>query len=79
MKEYNSNKKNNINENKNANKENKLTLYKSIRILVYCLLLLSIIFINMSASIFPSSSIDIKEYLKINDYQFGQFFVFIIR
>lgn len=74
MKEYNSNKKNNINENKNANKENKLTLYKSIRILVYCLLLLSIIFINMSASIFPSSSIDIKEYLKINDYQFGQFF-----
>ena len=76
MKEYNSNKKNNINENKNANKENKLTLYKSIRILVYCLLLLSIIFINMSASIFPSSSIDIKEYLKINDYQFGQFFLY---
>ena len=76
MKEYNSNKKNNINENKNANKENKLTLYKSIRILVYCLLLISIIFINMSASIFPSSSIDIKEYLKINDYQFGQFFLY---
>lgn len=69
-------KKNNINENKNANKENKLTLYKSIRILVYCLLLLSIIFINMSSSIFPSSSIDIKEYLKINDYQFGQFFLY---
>ena len=76
MKEYNTNKKNNINENKNANKENKLTLYKSIRILVYCLLLLSIIFINMSASIFPSSSIDIKEYLKINDFQFGQFFLY---
>ena len=76
MKDYNTNKKNNINENKNANKENKLTLYKSIRILVYCLLLLSIIFINMSASIFPSSSIDIKEYLKINDYHFGQFFLY---
>lgn len=76
MKEYNTNKKNNINENKNANKDSKLTLYKSIRILVYCLLLLSIIFINMSSSIFPSSSIDIKEYLKINDYQFGQFFLY---
>jgi len=76
MKEYNTNKKNNINENKNANKENKLTLYKSIRILVYCLLLVSVIFINMSASIFPSSSIDIKDYLRINDYQFGQFFLY---
>ena len=79
MKDYNSNKKININENKNENiiqKQNKLTLYKSIRILVYCLLLLSIIFINISTGIFSSSSIDIKIHLKINDYQFGQFFLY---
>ena len=76
MKDYNTNKKN-INENKNTNKENKLIFYKSIRILVYCLFLLSIIFINMSSSIFPSSSIDIKEYIKLNDYHFGQFFLYL--
>lgn len=78
MKGY-TNKKNNINENKNANynqKGSKLTLYKSLRILVYSLLLVSIIFINLSTGIFPSSSIDIKLYLNINDFQFGQFILY---
>ena len=73
-------KKNNINENKNANnnnqKGNKLTLYKSIRILTYILLLVSSIFINISSGIFPSSSIDIKTYLNIIDTQFGHFILF---
>ena len=76
---YYTNKKNNINENKNANynqKGSKLTLYKSLRILVYSLLLVSIIFINLSTGIFPSSSIDIKLYLNINDFQFGQFILY---
>lgn len=72
--------KNNINENKNANNTNqkgyKFTLKKSIRILVYILLLVSSIFINISSGIFPSSSIDIKTYLNINDYQFGHFILY---
>ena len=56
--------------------ENKLILYKSIRILVYCLLLLSIILINISSGLFPSSSIDIKSHLEISDFNFGLFFLF---
>ena len=72
--------KNNINENKNANNNNqkgyKFTLKKSIRILVYILLLVSSIVINISSGIFPSSSIDIKTYLNINDYQFGHFILY---
>ena len=70
---------NNNNSNENINylqKENKFILYKSIRILVYILLLLSIILINISSGIFPSSSIEIKTHLKISDFQYGQFFLF---
>ena len=73
----NINTNNDINENKNdIQKENKFVLYKSIRILMYCLLLLSIILINISSGIFPSASIDIKTHLKISDCEFGQFFLF---
>ena len=60
----------------NDQKENTFILYKSIRILVYCLLLLSIILINISSGLFPSSSIEIKEHLKITDNQFGSFFLY---
>ena len=74
---------NNINSNNNINgkeksihKENRLILYKSIRILVYLLLLLSIILINLSSGLFPSSSVEIKNHLEISDYQFGQFFLY---
>ena len=68
---------NDTDENKNnIQKENKFVLYKSIRILMYCLLLLSIILINISSGIFPSASIDIKTHLKISDCEFGQFFLF---
>ena len=73
----NTNTNNDNNENKNdIQKENKFVLYKSIRILMYCLLLLSIILINISSGIFPSASIDIKTHLKISDCEFGQFFLF---
>ena len=61
-------------EKTNIQKENKFILYKSIRILVYCLLLLSIILINISSGLFPSSSIEIKTQLQISDFQFGNFF-----
>ena len=71
---------NNINsingKEKSIHKENKLILYKSIRILVYFLLLLSIILINLSSGLFPSSSVDIKNHLNISDFQFGQFFLY---
>ena len=70
--------KNNENSNEEINniqKENKFILYKSIRILVYCLLLLSIILINISSGLFPSSSIDIKTHLQITDFHFGNFFL----
>ena len=60
----------------NTQKENKFILYKSIRILVYFLLLLSIILINISSGLFPSSSIEIKSHLEISDYQFGLFFLY---
>ena len=60
----------------NDQKENTFILYKSIRIVVYCLLLLSIILINISSGLFPSSSIEIKEHLKITDNQFGSFFLY---
>lgn len=80
MKTSNDIEKDNINideERKNGDqKENKFILYKSIRILVYCLLLLSIILINISSGLFPSSSIEIKEHLQITDFQFGLFFLF---
>ena len=69
------NKINNEKEN-NTQKENKFILYKSIRILVYFLLLLSIILINISSGLFPSSSIEIKSHLEISDYQFGLFFLY---
>ena len=62
---------NNINKQNNIQKENKFILYKSIRLLVYFLLLLSIILINISSGLFPSASIDIKTHLQISDYQFG--------
>ena len=70
--------KNNINNNKSNifGGENNFILYKSIRILVYCLLLLSIILINISSGLFPSSSIDIKMNLEISDFNFGLFFLF---
>ena len=67
--EYNNKKENYI------QKENKFILYKSIRILVYFLLLLSIILINISSGLFPSSSLEIKSHLQISDYQFGLFFL----
>ena len=68
---------NNQNDNSyNTQKENKFILYKSIRILVYFLLLFTIILINISSGLFPSSSIDIKEKLQISDYQFGLFFLY---
>lgn len=69
---------NNINNNKSNlfDEENKFILYKSIRILVYCLLLFSIILINISSGLFPSSSIDIKTNLEISDFNFGLFFLF---
>ena len=68
---------NKINKRKNLfGEENNLILYKSIRILVYCLLLLSIILINISSGLFPSSSIDIKNHLEISDFNFGLFFLF---
>ena len=71
------NKNNNSNENSySLQKENKFILYKSIRILVYFLLLFTIILINISSGLFPSSSIDIKETLQISDFQFGQFFLY---
>ena len=70
----------NQNTNKKSSKsfvdENNFILYKSIRIFVYCLLLLCIILINLSSGLFPSSSIDIKNHLKISDYHFGLFFLF---
>ena len=68
--EYNNKKENYI------QKENKFILYKSIRILVYFLLLLSIILINISSGLFPSSSLEIKSHLQISDYQFGLFFLY---
>jgi len=55
--------------------ESKFILYKSIRILVYCLLLLCILLINISAGLFPSSSIEIKSHLEISDFNFGFFFL----
>ena len=69
---------NNLN-NKNSklfSDENKFILYKSIRILVYCLLLFCVILINISAGLFPSSSIEIKNHLSISDFNFGLFFLF---
>ena len=69
---------NNLN-NKNSKiftEENKFILYKSIRILVYCLLLFCVILINISAGLFPSSSIEIKNHLSISDFNFGLFFLF---
>ena len=69
---------NNLN-NKNSKiftEENKFVLYKSIRILVYCLLLFCVILINISAGLFPSSSIEIKNHLSISDFNFGLFFLF---
>ena len=69
---------NNLN-NKNSklfSDENKLILYKSIRILVYCLLFFCVILINISAGLFPSSSIEIKNHLSISDFNFGLFFLF---
>ena len=69
---------NNLN-NKNSKiftEENKFILYKSIRILVYCLLLFCVILINISAGLFPSSSIVIKNHLSISDFNFGLFFLF---
>ena len=59
----------------NDQKENKFILYKSIRILIYCLLLISIILINISSGLFPSSSIEIKTHLQITDIKFGTFFL----
>ena len=77
MKPSNFTKNNNSNENSySLQKENKFILYKSIRILVYFLLLFTIILINISSGLFPSSSIDIKEKLQISDFQFGQFFLY---
>ena len=70
------NNKNNNEKENNTQKENKFILYKSIRILVYFLLLLSIILINISSGLFPSSSIEIKSHLEISDYQFGLFFLY---
>ena len=69
---------NNIN-NKNSkllSSENKFILYKSIRILVYCLLLFCVILINISSGLFPSSSIEIKNHLSMSDFNFGLFFLF---
>lgn len=74
-KENNINIENNNEKENNIQKENKFILYKSIRILVYFLLLLSIILINISSGLFPSSSLDIKSHLQISDYQFGLFFL----
>lgn len=67
---------NNTKESNNAQKENKLILYKSIRVLVYFLLLFSIILINISSGLFPSASLEIKTHLQISDYQFGSFFLY---
>ena len=67
---------NKIDESSNIQKENKFILYKSIRILVYLLLLLSIILVNVSSGLFPSSSIEIKTHLNISDFQFGLFFLY---
>ena len=67
-----------IENNKKSNlfgDESKFILYKSIRILVYCLLLLCILLINISAGLFPSSSIEIKNHLEISDFNFGFFFL----
>ena len=55
---------------------NKFILYKSIRILFYCTLLLFILLINISAGLFTSSSIEIKNNLQIEDFKFGLFFLF---
>ena len=78
MNSKNKNIENNINNNKSNlfKEENNFILYKSIRILVYCLLLLSIILINISSGLFPSSSIEIKNHLGISDFNFGLFFLF---
>ena len=64
------------NKNNISSSENKLILYKSIRILFYCLLLLCVILINISSGLFPSSSIEIKNHLSISDFNFGLFFLF---
>ena len=58
------------------NINNKFILYKSIRILFYCTLLLFILLINISAGLFTSSSIEIKNNLQIEDFKFGLFFLF---
>ena len=58
------------------NNNNKFILYKSIRILFYCTLLLFILLINISAGLFTSSSIEIKNNLQIEDFKFGLFFLF---
>ena len=78
MKSKNQKLEKNIN-NKKSNlfgDENKFILYKSIRILVYCILLFCIILINISSGLFPSSSLDIKSHLEISDFNFGLFFLF---
>ena len=69
-------KNNNLNNNNISSSENKFILYKSIRILFYCLLLLCVILINISSGLFPSSSIEIKNHLSISDFNFGLFFLF---
>ena len=53
--------------NKPLVSSNQFILYKSIRVLVYIVLLISIVSINISSGLFPSASFDIKDSLHITE------------
>lgn len=55
------------------NTPNQFVLYKSLRILVYLILLTAITTINISSGLFPSASITMKSELKISETVFGCF------
>ena len=59
--------------NKPLVSSNQFILYKSIRVLVYIVLLISIVSINISSGLFPSASFDIKDSLHITETVFGLF------
>ena len=58
----------------NVTSSNKLILRKSLRILVYTLLLLTIIFINLTSGLFPSAYNEIKTIYNISANKYGFFF-----
>ena len=55
------------------NTPNQFVLYKSLRILVYLILLTAITTINISSGLFPSASITMKSELKKSETVFDCF------